>query len=197
MRLQDRVAIVVGAGQSPGEGRATAGQRRSPPRVRAPRCCVSITTSGAPRRQWNDQEEPGHGLTLFKADVTKEFDIKVLRGRRAEALGKNRHSAQQCRRLDLGAATPSSSRSPRRTLTAAWRSTSRAASSPAKHVIPIMRQQKSGAIVNMLSIGGDHHLSLRRRQGDQGGDGLLHRTARLPSSAQVRHPRLRDLVLAR
>ena len=52
-----------------------------------------------------------------------------------------------------------------------------------KHVIPIMREQKSGVIINISSMAVITHLPLRRLQGDQGGDGLLHRAARLPERA--------------
>jgi hypothetical protein len=38
MRLKDRIAIVVGAGQSPGEAWATAAPPHSPLRARAPKC---------------------------------------------------------------------------------------------------------------------------------------------------------------
>jgi NAD(P)-dependent dehydrogenase (short-subunit alcohol dehydrogenase family) len=44
MRLKDRVAIVVGAGQSPGEGMGNG-------RATALACCAWITISSRPRRR--------------------------------------------------------------------------------------------------------------------------------------------------
>ena len=50
MRLQDRIAIVVGAGQSPGEGMGNGRATALPLRAKAPRCCAWITI-WLPRRR--------------------------------------------------------------------------------------------------------------------------------------------------
>ncbi len=98
MRLQDRVAIVVGAGQSPGEGigngRATA---LTFAREGAKVLCVDHHLESA--QETVDMIAAKGGTAIaFKADVTQNAEIKAT--------------------------------SPKKRSTAAWRSTSRAASSP-------------------------------------------------------------------
>ena len=111
-------------------------------------------------------------------------------GRRGqEEMGPHRHPAQQCRRLAVG----------RRC---------RAAGHHRGGVRPLRGDQPQELHPGCqardpdharaaerrdyqhLVDGGDHHLSVRRLQGDQGGDGVLHRAARLPERA-IRHPRQR------
>ena len=131
MRLKDKVAIVVGAGQSPGEGvgngRATA---LTFAREGAKVLCVDYNLGSA--EETVDMIKKNQGTAAaFKADVTKESDIKAFVADAHKRWGQHRHPAQQCRRLDLGRRRRAARASPRRPSTAAWRSTSRAASSPA------------------------------------------------------------------
>ena len=76
MRLKDKVAIVVGAGQSPGEGvgngRATA---LTFAREGAKVLCVDYNLGSA--EETVDMIKKNQGTAAaFKADVTKESDIK-------------------------------------------------------------------------------------------------------------------------
>ena len=78
MRLQDRVAIVVGAGQSPGEGigngRATA---LTFAREGANVLCVDHNLSSA-QETVELIAAKGGAAVAFKADVTKERDLRAM-----------------------------------------------------------------------------------------------------------------------
>ena len=97
MRLKDRVAIVVGAGQSPGEGigngRATALTfAREGARV----LCVDHNLASA--QETADMIAARGGTALaFRADVTNNAEIKAMVAD-ARPLGPHRYPAQQCRR---------------------------------------------------------------------------------------------------
>ena len=189
MRLKDRVAIVVGAGQSPGEGigngRATA---LTFAREGAKVLCVdhNLASAAGNRRHDRRQRRNGGGIQGRRhQECRPQGDGGGCDG----ALGPHRHPAQQCRRQPV--------RRRRRT---------------ARHirgsVRPLRRDQpeelrarrqardpdhagaKERRHHQHLLDGRDHDLSLCRVQGDQIGDDRLHRTARLSERA-VRHPRQR------
>lgn len=151
MRLKDRVAIVVGAGQSPGEGmgngRATA---LTFAREGAKVLCVDHNLASAQEtvdliRQSQGVAEP------FKADVTKEGDIKnmiadahkrwgridilhnnvgvSLSGGDAELADISEEAFDRCTAINL-----------------------KSCIFAAKHVLPIMRKQESGTIINISSM---------------------------------------------
>jgi NAD(P)-dependent dehydrogenase (short-subunit alcohol dehydrogenase family) len=151
MRLKDRVAIVVGAGQSPGEGmgngRATA---LTFAREGAKVLCVDHNLGSA--EETVDMIKKSQGTAVaFKADVTKESDIKgfvadahkrwgkidilhnnvgvSISGGDAELLEITEENFDRCVAINLKSCILA-----------------------CKHVIPIMRQQKSGAIVNISSM---------------------------------------------
>jgi len=151
MRLQDRVAIVVGAGQSPGEGmgngRATA---LTFAREGAKVLCVDHNLKSA--QETVDLIGQNQGTAMaFKADVTKDAELKAMvaeahgrwgridilhnnvgvsiSGGDAELLDLTEENFDRCVRINL-----------RGTIMAC------------KHVIPIMRAQQSGAIVNISSM---------------------------------------------
>src|ERR1700744_3386800 len=82
MRLKDRIAIVVGAGQSPGEGigngRATA---ITFAREGASVLCVDRNLASAQETAAMIEAESGKTsgkAVAFEADVTKERDIKAM-----------------------------------------------------------------------------------------------------------------------
>jgi NAD(P)-dependent dehydrogenase (short-subunit alcohol dehydrogenase family) len=151
MRLKDKIAIVVGAGQSPGEGigngRATA---LTFAREGAKVLCVDRDLASA--QETADMiAAKGGQAAAFKADVTKEADIKAmvadamkrwgridvlhnnvgvsLAGGDAELLSITEEAFDRCVAINLKSCILA-----------------------AKHVIPIMRQQKSGAIINISSM---------------------------------------------
>jgi NAD(P)-dependent dehydrogenase (short-subunit alcohol dehydrogenase family) len=151
MRLQDRVAIVVGAGQSPGEGmgngRATA---LTFAREGAKVMCVDHHLESA--QETVDMIVAKGGMAIaFKTDVTKEAQLKAmvadaharwgridilhnnvgvsLSGGDAELLDITEEALDRCIAINLKSCILA-----------------------AKHVIPIMRAQNSGAIINISSM---------------------------------------------
>jgi NAD(P)-dependent dehydrogenase (short-subunit alcohol dehydrogenase family) len=150
MRLKDKVAIVVGAGQSPGEGvgngRATA---LTFAREGAKVLCVDYNLGSAEETVDMIKKNQGTAAAI-KADVTKESDIKAfvddvmkrwgridilhnnvgvsIAGGDAELLSLTEEAFDRCVAINLKSCILA-----------------------CKHVIPIMRAQKSGAIVNISS----------------------------------------------
>jgi NAD(P)-dependent dehydrogenase (short-subunit alcohol dehydrogenase family) len=151
MRLKDKVAIVVGAGQSPGEGigngRATA---LTFAREGAKVLCVDHRLESA--QETADLIAKSQGTAAaFKADVTKEADIKNMvadaQGRwgRIDILHNNVGVSLAGGDAELDKLTEE----------AFDRCTAinlKSCIFAAKHVLPIMRQQKSGAIINISSM---------------------------------------------
>jgi NAD(P)-dependent dehydrogenase (short-subunit alcohol dehydrogenase family) len=151
MRLKDRVAIVVGAGQSPGEGmgngRATALTfAREGARV----LCVDHNL-GSAQETVDMIAAKGGTAVAFKADVTKNAELKAmaedahvrwgridilhnnvgvsLAGGDAELLDITEDALDRCVAINL-----------------------KSCIFAAKHVIPIMRLQQSGVIINISSM---------------------------------------------
>ena len=123
MRLKDRVAIVVGAGQSPGEGigngRATA---LTFAREGAKVLCVDHNLASA--QETVDMIAAKDGTAAaFKADVTKNADLKAMVAGCACAAGAASTSCTIMSASACPAATPNCSTSRRKRSTAAWRST--------------------------------------------------------------------------
>jgi NAD(P)-dependent dehydrogenase (short-subunit alcohol dehydrogenase family) len=151
MRLKDRVAIVVGAGQSPGEGmgngRATALTfAREGARV----LCVDHHLDSA-QETVDMIVAKGGTAAAFKADVTQNAELEAmvedaktrwgridilhnnvgvsLSGGDAELLDFTEEALERCVAINL-----------------------KSCIFAAKHVIPIMRRQQSGAIINISSM---------------------------------------------
>ena len=148
MRLQDKVAIVVGAGQARrrhGNGRATA---LTFAREGAKVVCVDHNLASAQETVDIIGQNQGTAVA-FKADVTKEAEIKALvadtHARGAGSTSCTTMSASGCR-----VATRNSSTSPKRRSTVAWRSNLKSCIFAARNVLPIMREQKSGVIIDIF-----------------------------------------------
>src|SRR5664280_892148 len=151
MRLKDRIAIVVGAGQSPGEGmgngRATALTfAREGARV----LCVDHNLQSA-QETVDMIGAKGSTAVAFKADVTRDAELKAMvadaharwgridilhnnvgvsiSGGDAELLDITEEALDRCVAINL-----------------------KSCIFAAKHVIPIMRRQQSGAIINISSM---------------------------------------------
>jgi NAD(P)-dependent dehydrogenase (short-subunit alcohol dehydrogenase family) len=151
MRLKDRVAIVVGAGQSPGEGigngRATA---LTFAREGANVLCVDHNLESA-QETVELIAAKGGAAVAFKADVTREAELKAmvtdaharwgrvdilhnnvgvsLAGGDAQLLDITEEALDRCVAVNLKSCMFAS-----------------------RHVLPIMRRQMSGAIINISSM---------------------------------------------
>jgi NAD(P)-dependent dehydrogenase (short-subunit alcohol dehydrogenase family) len=151
MRLKDKVAIVVGAGQSPGEGvgngRATA---LTFGREGAKVLCVDNRLASA--QETADMIKAKQGTAAaFQADVTKAKDIKAMvadamgRWGRIDILHNNVGVSLAGGDAELDKITEEAFD---RCVAINLKSCILAC----KEVIPIMRQQQSGAIVNISSM---------------------------------------------
>jgi len=139
MRLKDRIAIVVGAGQSPGEGMGN-GRATALTFAREGACvlCVDRNLQSAQATVELIAAKGGTAVA-FEADVTKESEIKAMVADAQSRWGRIDilHNAAGAASISFTtmsasaspAAMPSYPPSPRRRSTASWRSTSRAASS--------------------------------------------------------------------
>ena len=151
MRLKDKIAIVVGAGQSPGEGtgngRATAMVFA---REGATVACVDMLQERAEETAAIIRGEGNQAFALA-ADVTKEASLKAM----VDAV------MAQCGRIDIlhnnvGVSIAGGDK-PLEELTEEDFDRCNAINlrgmiMTCKHVVPVMRAQKSGAIVNISSM---------------------------------------------
>ena len=151
MRLQDRVAIVVGAGQSPGEGigngRATALTfAREGARV----LCVDHHVASA-QETVDMIAAKGGTAAAFRADVTKNAELEAMV---ADAL--RRWGRIDILHNNVGVSLAGGdSELPSFTEEALERCVAinlKSCIFAAKHVIPVMRRQNSGAIINISSM---------------------------------------------
>lgn len=151
MRLENKIAIVVGAGQSPGEG---TGNGRAVAQLFAREgatvACVDLHEDRAKKTAALIREE-GNNAFALSADVTKESSLKTMvdqvmaRSGRIDVLHNNvgvsiaggdkpleeitEEGFDRCSAINL-----------------------RGMVMTCKHIVPIMRAQKSGSIVNISSI---------------------------------------------
>jgi NAD(P)-dependent dehydrogenase (short-subunit alcohol dehydrogenase family) len=151
MRLKDRVAIVVGAGQSPGEGvgngRATA---LTFGREGAKVLCVDHNLQSA--QETADLISAKHGTAFaFKADVTKAADIKAMvadahrRWSRIDILHNNVG-------VSLAGGDAGLDKVTEEALDRCFAINLKSCILATQQVIPIMRQQQSGVIINISSM---------------------------------------------
>lgn len=149
MRLQDKVAIVVGAGQTPGDtignGRATAVLFA---REGAKVLLVDRNLDSARETQSMIESEGGEA-TAFKADITRERDCEAIA----------RACVDTYRRIDIlqdNAGIADGDAGPTHLTEEAWQRifdvNLKGAFLTCKHVLPVMREQGSGAITNISSI---------------------------------------------
>jgi NAD(P)-dependent dehydrogenase (short-subunit alcohol dehydrogenase family) len=148
-RLVDKVAIVMGAGQTPGEtlgnGRATAILfAREGARV------VAVDRDLASAQETVEQiREEGGAAEAFEADATHEADCQRLmsdvaeRHRRIDVLHNN---------VGIGGADAGPAHIDEEVWDRILAVNLKSAVLPCKHVLPVMRRQQSGVITNISSV---------------------------------------------
>jgi NAD(P)-dependent dehydrogenase (short-subunit alcohol dehydrogenase family) len=148
-RLADKVAIVVGGGQTPGEtignGRATAVLfAREGARV-----LVVDRDLTAARETVSQIEDEGGAATAHEADATREAECVALIARCVELHG----------RIDVlhnNVGIGGGDAGPAHLEEEAWdrilQVNLKSVILPCKHVLPVMRRQRAGSIVNVSSI---------------------------------------------
>jgi NAD(P)-dependent dehydrogenase (short-subunit alcohol dehydrogenase family) len=151
MRLQDRVAIVVGAGQSPGEGigngRATALTfAREGARV----LCVDHHLASA-QETVDMIAAKGGTAAAFRADVTQNAELEAMV---ADALGRWGRIDILHNNVGVSLAGGDSELSSftEEALERCVAINLKSCIFAAKHVIPVMRRQNGGAIINISSM---------------------------------------------
>ena len=151
MRLQDRVAIVVGAGQSPGEGigngRATALTfAREGARV----LCVDHHLASA-QETVDMIAAKGGTAAAFRADVTQNAELEAMV---ADALGRWGRIDILHNNVGVSLAGGDSELASftEQALERCVAINLKSCIFAAKHVIPVMRRQQSGAIINISSM---------------------------------------------
>jgi NAD(P)-dependent dehydrogenase (short-subunit alcohol dehydrogenase family) len=152
MRMKDKRAIIVGAGQSPGEGvgngRATAILLA---REGADVMCVDRDLKAAEETVAIILKEEQGKAFAFKADVTKEADMKAMvedavrRWGRIDVLHYN-----------VGVSLAGGDRSPLEITEAAFDNVNainlRGFIMAVKHTLPVMQRQRSGVILSISSV---------------------------------------------
>lgn len=149
MRLQDKVAIVVGAGQTPGEtignGRATA---ITFAREGAKLLLVDRDASSADETK-TMIEDAGGTASVFESDITRESDCEALVRACVDTYG----------RIDIlhnNAGIGIGDAGPTHLTEANWQRIMdvnlKGIFLTCKHALPVMREQGSGVIINISSI---------------------------------------------
>jgi NAD(P)-dependent dehydrogenase (short-subunit alcohol dehydrogenase family) len=151
MRLQDRVAIVVGAGQSPGEGigngRATALTfAREGARV----LCVDHHLASA-QETVDMIAAKGGTAAAFRADVTKNAELEAMVGDALSRWGRIDILHNNVG-VSLAGGDSELSSFTEQALERCVAINLKSCIFAAKHVIPVMRRQNSGAIINISSM---------------------------------------------
>jgi NAD(P)-dependent dehydrogenase (short-subunit alcohol dehydrogenase family) len=151
MRLQGKIAIVIGAGQGPGEGlgngRATVLRfAREGARVLAvDRNLASAEETVAMARQ------EGGDCAAFEADVTRELTLKA-----AIDAAEQRWGRVDILHNNVGVSIAGGDASPLEITEEAFDRVAainlRGTIMACKHVLPVMRRQRSGAIINISSV---------------------------------------------
>ena len=152
-RLENKVAIVVGAGQGPGtgmgNGRATV--IRFAQEGAKVLCVDKDVASAAETAQLAVKEAPGAECVPFEADVTKEMTLREMCAHAVSRWGRI-----DCLHYNVGFSIAGGDASPTeiteeafdRVLTVNLRGMVMAV----KHVLPIMRAQKDGVILGISSL---------------------------------------------
>ena len=151
MRLKDRVAIVVGAGQSAGEGMGN-GRATALTFAREGAVVLCVDHNPASAQETVDMIAAKRGTAAaFKADVTREAEIKAMvaeadgRWARIDILHNNVGVSLAGGDAELDNFTEEA-------LDRCVAINLKSCIFAAKHVLPVMRRQQSGVIINISSM---------------------------------------------
>lgn len=148
-RLADKAAIVVGAGQTPGDtignGRATA--------ILFAREGANVLVVDCDEERARDTAEAIEGeggkCAVFAADVTREDDCRALAAACVEAFG---HIDVLHNNVGIGTGDGSTTRITEDAWNHIMDVNLKSAFLTCKHVLPTMREQRSGVITNISSV---------------------------------------------
>ena len=151
MRLKDKTAIIVGAGQGPGEG---VGNGRAVAllfaREGAKVLCADRDLDSAKETARLIADEKGEAAA-FQADVTKEAQLEAMVGKAVELWGR-----VDVLHNNVGVSLAGGDASPLEITEEAFDRICainlRGTVMACKHVLPIMREQKSGSIISISSV---------------------------------------------
>jgi NAD(P)-dependent dehydrogenase (short-subunit alcohol dehydrogenase family) len=148
-RVEDKVAVVVGAGQTPGDtignGRATSLLlAREGARV----VCVDRTLESAEETVELIAGEGGTAVAV-RADITKEADCEALAAAAVEAFDRIDILVNN---VGIGTGDSSVTKLTEHAWDLIFTVNLKGMWLTCKHVLPIMRQQRAGAIVNISSL---------------------------------------------
>jgi len=151
MRLAGKVAVIVGAGQSPGEG---LGNGRATALLFAREGAKVLAVDLDLESAWDTAalvKEEGGECVAFEADVTREASLQA-----AVAEAVKRWSRVDILHNNVGLSLAGGDADPLEITEAAFDRISainlRGTIMACKHVLPVMRAQRSGAIINISSI---------------------------------------------
>jgi NAD(P)-dependent dehydrogenase (short-subunit alcohol dehydrogenase family) len=151
VRLKDKVAIVVGAGQSPGEGLGNG-------RATVIRFAQEGAKVVAVDRDLASAEETvalaakdGGGCVAYQADVTKESTLAAMAADVRKRFGRIDILHYNVG-VSLGGGDAPLAEITEEAFDRICAINLRGAVMAAKHVVPVMREQKSGVIINIASI---------------------------------------------
>jgi len=158
MRLKDKVAIVIGAGQSPGEGigngRATVLRfaQEGATVMAVDRDLASAEETVAMASRQGSRHASQHGpCVAFEADVTKEKTLAAMIGSARKQFGRI-----DVLHYNVGLSIAGGDASPTEITEEAFdRVTAlnlRGCVMAVKHVLPVMRAQQSGVIITISSL---------------------------------------------
>jgi NAD(P)-dependent dehydrogenase (short-subunit alcohol dehydrogenase family) len=151
MRLKDKIAVVIGAGQSPGEGmgngRATAILFA---REGAKVLCVDNKLPSAEETVAMVKKEGGEAFAVA-ADVTKDTSLKAMVEDAVRRFGRI-----DVLHYNVGVSLAGGDKSPLEITEEAFDNISainlRGLIMACKHTLPVMRQQRSGSIISISSV---------------------------------------------
>ncbi|MCC7348649.1 MAG: SDR family oxidoreductase [Variibacter sp.] len=150
MRLQDKIAIVVGAGQGPGEGMGN-GRATVIRFAQEGAKVLAVDNNLASAEATVAMAAPRGACVAFEADVTREATLAAAVAEAMRRWGRVDIMHYNVG-VSVGAGDAPLSRISEEVLDRIYAINLRGAVMAAKHVVPVMRAQRGGAIINISSV---------------------------------------------